>query len=191
MGAVAIDDHEEDLPGGVVEQVAEVFDESGGIGVSPSRDEKCIFPWAKTAIMFTDSPNYATDAVSKSNDPVSGWYAVSEFGRCSEFREVTKQVMSVSPKSGRTTGGGGTMARCLTADRAAITRFMYQRLARPSFRRCLTARAPDGTRPVVVALRDDHVDSLLSKINANGWCQQRRCPLAERLHRLGNGDSRG
>jgi len=90
MGAVAIDDHEEDLPGGVVEQVAEVFDESGGIGVSPSRDEKCIFPWAKTAIMFTDSPNYATDAVSKSNDPVSGWYAVSEFGRCSEFREVTK-----------------------------------------------------------------------------------------------------
>jgi len=55
-----------------------------------------------------------------------------------------------------------------SVDRAAITKFVYQRLADPSFRDCLTAKARDGSRPIIVALRDDPVRALLADVAAMG-----------------------
>lgn len=51
-------------------------------------------------------------------------------------------------------------------DRPTVTRLVYQRLADPSFRRSLTAVAPDGSRPIIVALRDDPMRSLLDRLRA-------------------------
>jgi hypothetical protein len=53
-------------------------------------------------------------------------------------------------------------------DREAITKFVYQRLADPGFRDCLSAGAPDDTRPIVVALRGDAVRGLIDQIVAVG-----------------------
>lgn len=53
-------------------------------------------------------------------------------------------------------------------DRAAITRLVYQRLADPKFQRRLTAIAPDGSRPIIVALLDDQMQALIDKVRAAG-----------------------
>ncbi|MDP8930783.1 MAG: hypothetical protein M3O70_20000 [Actinomycetota bacterium] len=49
-----------------------------------------------------------------------------------------------------------------------MTRLVYQRLADPVFRRRLTALAPDGTRPIIVALRDDLMRNLVEKLHHAG-----------------------
>ncbi len=53
-------------------------------------------------------------------------------------------------------------------DRAAMTRLVYQRLARPEFRKRLSATAPDGTRPIIVVMRDDPVRTLIDQVRAVG-----------------------
>ena len=53
-------------------------------------------------------------------------------------------------------------------DRSAITELVYRRLADPRFRERLTATAPDGTRPIVVALRDDPVRRVIAEVDALG-----------------------
>ena len=53
-------------------------------------------------------------------------------------------------------------------DRAEITRSVYQRLADPRFRARLTATAPDGTRPILIALRTDPMSALLDQLDAVG-----------------------
>lgn len=54
------------------------------------------------------------------------------------------------------------------ATRADVMRLVYQRLANPTFRRCLTATAPDGTRPIIVALRDDPMYDLAVRVRRAG-----------------------
>lgn len=53
-------------------------------------------------------------------------------------------------------------------DRAATTRFVYERLARPGFRSRLTATAPDGTRPVIVTMREDPLGVLVDQVRTAG-----------------------
>lgn len=56
----------------------------------------------------------------------------------------------------------------LDVDRAAITKYVYKRLADAAFRDRLTATAPDGTRPIAVALREDPLNPLLKHIRRLG-----------------------
>jgi hypothetical protein len=53
-------------------------------------------------------------------------------------------------------------------DRAAATRFVYQRLIDPMFRQYLRAAAQDGSHPVIVALKDDLIDTLIGQVLALG-----------------------
>ena len=54
-------------------------------------------------------------------------------------------------------------------DRASITRMVYSRLATErDFRRRLTAAAPDGIHPIIVALPDQPVDYLLRDLASVG-----------------------
>jgi hypothetical protein len=53
-------------------------------------------------------------------------------------------------------------------DRATLRRKVYERLVDPEFRGRLTATAPDGTQPITVALREDHVGALLAEVSALG-----------------------
>lgn len=53
-------------------------------------------------------------------------------------------------------------------ERAAMTEFVYRRLADPAFRDRLTAKAPDGSKPIVIALRTDSVRWLLGQVDAAG-----------------------
>ena len=53
-------------------------------------------------------------------------------------------------------------------DRAATIRFVYRRLLDPVFRQHLRAAAPDGSHPIVVALRDDLIGTLLGQVLALG-----------------------
>jgi hypothetical protein len=53
-------------------------------------------------------------------------------------------------------------------DRAATTRFVYQRLTDPRFRQHLRAAAPDGSHPVVIALRDDLIGTVIGQVLAHG-----------------------
>lgn len=71
-------------------------------------------------------------------------------------------------KSGPRITRGGNMR---DVDRAAVTKYVYKRLADANFRDRLIAAAPDGTRPIAVALREDPLGSLLSHIdNLGGAC---------------------
>lgn len=56
----------------------------------------------------------------------------------------------------------------LDMDRAKLTEMVYRRLSDPSFRRRLTATAPDGSHPVVVVTREDSVSFMLSRLDASG-----------------------
>lgn len=53
-------------------------------------------------------------------------------------------------------------------DRAAMIWLVYQRLARPEFRERLSATAPDGTRPIIVAMRDDPIRTLIDQVKTVG-----------------------
>ncbi|HSH61280.1 MAG TPA: hypothetical protein VK988_16890 [Acidimicrobiales bacterium] len=53
-------------------------------------------------------------------------------------------------------------------DRSDVTEFVYQRLADPCFRERLTATASDGTRPILVALRDDPMSRLTADLDQLG-----------------------
>ncbi len=53
-------------------------------------------------------------------------------------------------------------------DRSDVTEFVYRRLADPCFRERLTATASDGTRPIVVALRDDPMSRLIADLDQLG-----------------------
>lgn len=53
-------------------------------------------------------------------------------------------------------------------DRAATNRFVYQRLARPGFRKRLIAAAPDGARPIIVLMREDPISALVDQVRAVG-----------------------
>lgn len=52
--------------------------------------------------------------------------------------------------------------------RQRVTKLVYKNLADRAFRELLTATAPDGFRPVVVALPTDPVRNLLHKLEAAG-----------------------
>lgn len=53
--------------------------------------------------------------------------------------------------------------------RKTLHRFIHELLGNdPSFRKELRATAPDGSRPVVVALRGDSVSSVLTEVEARG-----------------------
>ncbi len=56
----------------------------------------------------------------------------------------------------------------LDMDRDALTEMVYRRLANPSFRRRLTARAPDGSHPLVIATREELVESMLHRLEVVG-----------------------
>lgn len=56
----------------------------------------------------------------------------------------------------------------LDMDREALTEMVYRRLSNPSFRKRLTARAPDGSHPLVVATRDELVSSVLDRLQSTG-----------------------
>ena len=56
----------------------------------------------------------------------------------------------------------------LDMDRARLTERVYRLLSDPTFRRRLTATAPDGSHPVVVVTREDAVSSMLSRLDAVG-----------------------
>lgn len=53
-------------------------------------------------------------------------------------------------------------------DRDSLTEMVYRRLATPGFRQRLTATAPDGSRPVLVATRDELMSSILQRLAAMG-----------------------
>ena len=53
-------------------------------------------------------------------------------------------------------------------DRAAMTRLVYQRLANLEFRERLHATAPDGTRPIIVAMREDLIRTLIDQVRTVG-----------------------
>ncbi len=53
-------------------------------------------------------------------------------------------------------------------ERAAITRLVYRRLTDPGFRDRLTAKASDGTRPIVVVLPGDSLERLLADVERLG-----------------------
>lgn len=53
-------------------------------------------------------------------------------------------------------------------DRDAVSRVVYRHLADPAFRERLTARDQDGSRPVLIAVEDDSLESLLRKVQAVG-----------------------
>lgn len=53
-------------------------------------------------------------------------------------------------------------------DRATLTEAVYRRLADRDFRKRLTATARDGSRPIIVALRDDPMRVLLAKLEGAG-----------------------
>lgn len=53
-------------------------------------------------------------------------------------------------------------------DRAAMTRLVYQRLVNLEFRERLQATAPDGTRPIIVAMREDPIRALIEQVKAAG-----------------------
>jgi hypothetical protein len=52
--------------------------------------------------------------------------------------------------------------------RASLTRMVYRQLTDPQFRDRLTAVTPDGDCPIVVALLDDSVEQLMTRIAASG-----------------------
>jgi hypothetical protein len=52
--------------------------------------------------------------------------------------------------------------------RQRVTKLVYENLADRSFRDLLTATAPDGSRPVIVALPADPLRDLLHKLEAVG-----------------------
>ncbi len=56
----------------------------------------------------------------------------------------------------------------LDMDRATLTEMVYSLLSDPTFRRRLTATAPDGSHPVVVVTREDSVSSMLTRLDALG-----------------------
>jgi hypothetical protein len=53
-------------------------------------------------------------------------------------------------------------------DRRWLRSYVLRRLADPSFCEGLTAVAPDGSRPVIVALRDDGMTDVLRELHARG-----------------------
>jgi hypothetical protein len=53
-------------------------------------------------------------------------------------------------------------------DRAELTKAVYNKLTESRFRERLTATAPDGSRPITVALREDSIRSLLERIELVG-----------------------
>lgn len=53
-------------------------------------------------------------------------------------------------------------------NRSTLTRYVYQRLAEPDFRQRLTATSPDGSHPIIVALRGDPMAGLLQKLHKAG-----------------------
>jgi hypothetical protein len=52
--------------------------------------------------------------------------------------------------------------------RSYVTRIVYQQLKRAAFREYLTARDPDGGRPVIVALPSDPIRNMLNQVSAAG-----------------------
>ncbi len=53
-------------------------------------------------------------------------------------------------------------------DHAAATRLAYLRLIDPAFRRHLRAVDPEGNHPIIVALRDDSIGSLVDQLLVRG-----------------------
>ena len=62
-------------------------------------------------------------------------------------------------------------------DRNAITKLVSRKLADPSFRERLTAKAPDGSHPITVALREDPMGDLIAKLVAVGDASNVVVPL--------------
>ncbi len=56
----------------------------------------------------------------------------------------------------------------LDMDRGALTEMVYRRLSNPSFRERLTARAPDGSHPLVLTTGDELMSSVLQRLEAIG-----------------------
>lgn len=52
--------------------------------------------------------------------------------------------------------------------RSAATRTVYRHLRRAAFRECLPVLTSDGDRPVIVALPDDRVASVVRQVRAAG-----------------------
>ncbi len=52
--------------------------------------------------------------------------------------------------------------------RDELTRRAYLSLTRPGFRKRLRATAPDGTQPIIVALRDDPIRTLIDRVRGAG-----------------------
>jgi hypothetical protein len=52
----------------------------------------------------------------------------------------------------------------LDMDRAQLTKLTYTKLADPRFRERLKAVAPDGTRPITIAQRDDQMTFVLDDV---------------------------
>lgn len=53
-------------------------------------------------------------------------------------------------------------------DRATLTETVYRHLASRDFRKRLSATAPDGSRPIIVTLRDDLMRGLLEQLDGAG-----------------------
>ncbi len=53
-------------------------------------------------------------------------------------------------------------------ERAELTQRAYLSLTRPEFRKRLRATAPDGTQPIIVALRDDPIRTLIDRVRGAG-----------------------
>lgn len=53
-------------------------------------------------------------------------------------------------------------------DRAATIRYVYQRLLDPAFRQRLRGINAEGDHPIVVALQDDSIDTVVSQVRALG-----------------------
>jgi hypothetical protein len=60
--------------------------------------------------------------------------------------------------------------------RTRLTRLVYQHLTDSGFRSRLTAESPAGERPIVVALREDRVGTLIEQVRQSGGSSNVVCP---------------